>query len=70
MHYVPALQNGVVTSTIIIMGNVISIVVNVLIHLIYLILLFIGKSALSIIPGWLMVINFLFLIVQIILLIK
>ena len=70
MGYIPALENGIVTSTIIIMGNIISIVVNILIHLIYLILLFVGRSILSVIPAWLMIINFLFLLVQIILLIK
>lgn len=70
MHYVPALENGIITSTIIIMGNIIAIVVNVLIHLIYLILFFIGRSILSLIPVWLMVINFVFLIIQVILLIK
>lgn len=70
LHFVPAIQNGIITSTIVILGNIVSIVMNVLIHLIYLLLRLIGKSVLAAVPVWILVVNFLFLIFQVILLLK
>lgn len=70
LHFVPALENGIVTSTILILGNILAIVFNILFHLFCLIALMLSKWKTLPVPAWMMVINFLFLVLQIILLIK
>ena len=54
------------SSYIIIIGFVLAILFNPVTNLCYLVLFFINKKILSIIPGWLMVLNVLFLFLQII----
>lgn len=70
LHFFPPIENGIVTSTVVILGNIVSIVVNILIHLIYLLLVLIGKSILHTVPVWILITNFLFLVFQVILLLK
>lgn len=70
MHYIPALENGIITSTIIILGNIVSIVINILINGLYMLIILLGKPVMQFVPKWIIIINFLFLIVQVILLIR
>ncbi|HUQ66507.1 MAG TPA: hypothetical protein VM101_10145 [Flavitalea sp.] len=70
LRYIPALKEGLFVSTVIIMGLVLSIVINVIINLIYLIITFVDKPIINYVPRWLVVINFLFFVVQAILLLK
>ena len=68
--YVRFLTDGIVSSTLIIMGNVLSIVVNIVVNLLIAGFLLAGKSLQRFVPKGLIIINFLFLIVQLILLVK
>jgi len=54
------------SSYIIIIGFVFAILFNPVTNLCYLVLFFINKKALSIVPGWLIVMNILFLFLQVI----
>ena len=70
MHYVPVLANGIVPSVFIILGTVMAIALNILMNILYLVLA-VGRSPLlSETPGWLIAVNFSFLLIQIILLVK
>ena len=70
MHYVPIIANGLVPSTIIILGNVLAIVLNAMINILYILLFFAGRFFILRVPQWIIVVNFLFFVFQIILLIK
>lgn len=70
LHYVPFISNGIISSTIIILGNVLSIVINVMMNILYILIILGGKPISSFIPVWLIIINFLFFIFQVILLLK
>jgi hypothetical protein len=67
---IPALRDGIFVSTIIIMGLVLAIVINVIINFFYLVISFVHKPVTNYVPMWLVVINFLFFVVQAILLLK
>jgi len=54
------------SSYIIIIGFVFAVLFNPLANLCYLVLFFANRKSLSIVPGWLIVINILFLILQLI----
>ena len=54
------------SSYIIIIGFVLSMLFNPIVNLCYLALYFIKRKSLSVIPGWLIVLNILFLILQLI----
>jgi hypothetical protein len=70
MHYVPVLSQGVITSTVIILGTVMAIVINALMNFLYLIIALSGQRLQNLVPLWIIIINFLFLILQAILLIR
>ena len=70
MHYIPAIASGIFSSTLIILGTVMAIVINVLMNILYLIIVFYGMPIRKFVPVWLISVNFLFLILQVILLIK
>ena len=70
VRYVPSLKEGFFVSTIIIIGLVLSIVINVIINLLYLLVVAAGKPIGNFVPVWLAIINFLFFVLQAILLIK
>jgi hypothetical protein len=70
IRYVPAFKEGFFISTIIIIGLVMSIVINVVINLFYLLIVLADKPISHYVPPWLVVINFLFFVFQVILLIK
>lgn len=69
MHYAPV-SNGSIPSTIIVLGNVVSVVINVLMNALYVLIFLAGKPLIRHVPVWLIAINFLFFIFQVILLIK
>ena len=60
------IPNQDLASYIIIIGFVFAILFNPITNLAYLILFFINKKSLAIIPSWLMVINLVFLFLQVI----
>jgi hypothetical protein len=70
MHYIPALKNAFVASTLIIIGLVMSVIINALVSLISFYLLLSGRQVKQHVPFWLMITNFLFFVIQAILLIK
>lgn len=70
MHYLPRLSNGWLTSTVIILGNTMAIGINILMNILYIASIA-GKRGLTrLVPRWLLVANFVFLILQIILLVR
>lgn len=70
MHYTQQMNSGFFASTIIIIGLVLSIVINALVNAASLFLLVAGKHLTHHVPLWLAVINFLFFVTQAILLVK
>ncbi len=70
LRNVPFISNGIVTSTIIVMGNVLSIVINMLVNILYVFIALTGKPISTYLPKWIIIVNFLFFILQVILLIK
>lgn len=70
MHYSPKVSNGFVPSTIIILGFVLSIVINILINMLYILITLADKPISHFVPQWLIITNFLFFLFQAILLIK
>ena len=67
LRYYPSLQQGDTVSTILVLGLVVAILLNVAVNLVIIILLLLRKPVWSHFPRWLIIINFLFLIPQIIL---
>lgn len=59
-------KNEDLSSTIIISGYVLSVIFNPVVNLSYLVLFWIKRNNLSIVPAWLMVMNILFLMLQLI----
>jgi len=55
-----------IVSTIVIIGWVLAIIFNPVVNLCYLVIFWLKRQSLSIIPTWLMVMNILFLILQLI----
>jgi hypothetical protein len=70
MRYLPALKEGFFASTIIIIGLVMSVVINVILNLFYLLIIVADKPISQYVPLWLVLINFLFFVFQVILLMK
>lgn len=70
LKYLPAIANGVVPSTIIVMGTVVAIVLNVLINLLYVMIVLAGKPLTVFVPKWVIAFNFLFFFAQVILLLR
>ena len=70
MRYVPALKEGFFVSTIIVIGLMMSIVLNLIINLFYLLIVVADKPISHYVPVWLVAINLLFFVFQVILLIK
>jgi len=64
-RYLPHPPEGEVIQTIIAMGFFLGAIVNVLLHVPLIIMLLFGRLRRAGIPAWLMVVNFLFFIVQI-----
>ena len=66
-QWLPALPDNALLSDIIILGYLVSVLINVLVNLVVLVLLLIGRLRASAVPRWLLVVNAVFFIVQIIL---
>ena len=66
-QYVPHLQDGTILSTIVVMGYLMSIVVNILVNLSLLVVWAFRKRAMEI-PLWLVIVNFIFFVVQLLIL--
>ena len=70
IRYVPVLKEGFFVSTVIVIGLVMSIVINVIVNVVYLVIVVTGKPVRHYVPLWLVLTNFLFFVLQVILLIK
>jgi len=70
MHYIPGLRDGHVSSTLIVLGSVLAVVLNAILNLLYGLLLLAGRLRLTKLPLWLVVANFLFFVFQLILILK
>ena len=70
IRYLPDFKDGFFISTIIIVGLVLSIVINVLVNLFYLAVTVAKKPVVYYVPLWLVITNFLFFVFQAILLLK
>lgn len=70
MRYLPPMQQEHIGSTIVILGIGLSVFLNVIINLFIIVLLLRQKLQKEHIPRWLAIANALFLIVQLILLLK
>ena len=58
------IDQQVIVSTIGVIGYVLAIIFNPIVNLIYLILLLFKRSKLFLVPRWLMIANFVFLLLQ------
>jgi hypothetical protein len=70
MRYLPPMQQGHIASTVVILGIGLSLFLNVIINLFIIVLLLQKKPLKEHIPLWLVFANILFLIAQLILLLK
>ena len=68
-QWMPALPDNALLSDIIILGYLLSIVINLLVNLTVILLLLVGRLGRAGVPVWLLIVNFVFFIVQILLLI-
>ena len=67
IQWIPHPPEGELVSTVIILGYVVAAVINVVVNIWYAFLLFSNKPLRNIVPVWLIIVNFLFLIPQLIL---
>ena len=70
LRFVPFLDNGALSSTLIITGSVLAILINSLLVLLYIILLITRRPIKNYVPAWLVITNFLIFVLQIIFLIQ
>lgn len=70
MHYTEQMKSGYFASTIIIIGLVLSIVINAFVTAASLFLVIAKRQLTDHVPAWLAAINFLFFVLQAILLLK
>lgn len=68
-QWLPALPDNALLSDIIILGYLVSVVVNLLVNLTIIMLAAIGRLRKTGVPVWLLIVNFVFFVVQILLLI-
>lgn len=70
MRYLPPIEPGHIGSTVVILGIGLSVIVNVIINFFIIVFLLQRKPVLGHIPVWLVIANVVFLIAQLILLLK
>ena len=70
IQWIPHFPEGELVSNVIILGYVVAVIVNAIVNTWYAILLFSAKELRNIVPVWLIITNFLFLIPQLILFLK
>ena len=68
--YASFLPEGFISSTVIVLGIGLSLILNILLHIVLLVLLVMRKPVWQYFPRWLIIVNFLFLIAQLILFLK
>jgi hypothetical protein len=69
VQWLPALPDNALTSDILVSGYFLSIIVNAIVNVSVLFLFVIRRLRAAAVPPWLLIVNFLFFIVQIILII-
>jgi len=69
-RYYPGLQSGPMLSTVLILGLLIAFLLNIIVNIIILIFLLQRRQVWKHFPGWLIIVNFLFLLPQLILFVK
>jgi hypothetical protein len=69
-RYYPGLQSGHIVSTVLILGLFTAILLNIVVNIVILIFLLQRRPVRKHFPGWLIIVNFLFLLSQIILFVK
>lgn len=69
VQYIPHVPDSEILSTIIVLGYIVSVLINVLLNLSLVILFLFGVLKKAQIPQWLVVVNFIFFIIQSILII-
>jgi hypothetical protein len=67
LRYLPALPDNALTSDIIVLGYFVSIGINFFVNLIVILLFLLRRVWAAGVPRWLLVLNFVFFIVQIVL---
>jgi hypothetical protein len=70
MRYLPPMQQGHIASTVVILGIGLAVILNVIINLFIIVALLQRKPLKEHIPRWLVIANILFLIAQLMLLLK
>lgn len=65
-QWLPALPDNALLSDIIILGYLVSVVVNLLVNLALILVLLTGRLRKTGVPVWLLIVNFVFFIVQIV----
>ena len=68
-QWLPALPDNALLSDIIVLGYLVSLLINLVVNLAVTLFFLIGRLRRAAIPGWLLIANFIFFIVQIVLLI-
>ncbi len=66
-RWLPALPDNAITSDVIVLGYLVSVLVNILVNLVVLVLWSIGRLRAAAVPIWLLVVNLIFFIAQILL---
>ncbi|MGN6416030.1 MAG: hypothetical protein ACTHMC_00965 [Pseudobacter sp.] len=64
IQYLPVSPHGHIASTIIVLGTGVAVILNMVVNIIVIISLFVKKSNWQFYPRWLIICNFLFLILQ------
>lgn len=64
IQYLPVSPHGHIASTIIVLGTGVAVILNMVVNIIVIISLFVKKSKGQFYPRWLIICNFLFLILQ------
>lgn len=70
LRFIPVVSQGIVLSTLVILGTVVTTVVNILLAGVYIVVALAGRRLFSQVPAWLVLTNLLFFLLQVILLIK
>ena len=64
MRYLSSIPSGGLMATLLVMGNIVSILVNTVLHLFYALFFLAGRGLSRSVPKWLLVVNFMVLIFQ------
>jgi hypothetical protein len=70
VQWLPHPPDGVIVSNIIVLGWIVSILVNIIVNAWAFFLLIFGKLGKAQVPAWLLIVNFIFFVIQLILFLK